>query len=37
MKTHAARGGKIIRETFGHLGDDEYEKMAYEVARILIR
>ena len=33
MKTHAARGGKIIRETFGHLGDDEYEKMAYEVAR----
>lgn len=20
MKTHAARGGKIIRETFGHLG-----------------
>ena len=20
MKTHAARGGKIIREAFGHLG-----------------
>lgn len=33
MKTHAERGGVIIRETFGQLGDDEYEKMAYEVAR----
>lgn len=33
MKTHAERGGKIIRETFGNTGDDEYEKMAYEVAR----
>ena len=33
MKTHAARGGRIIQETFGNLGDDEYEKMAYEVAR----
>lgn len=32
MKTHAKRGGKIIQETFGHMGDDEYEKMAYEVA-----
>lgn len=33
MKTHAERGGKIIKETFGNAGDDEYEKMAYEVAR----
>lgn len=33
MKTHTKRGGKIIQETFGHMGDDEYEKIAYEVAR----
>lgn len=33
MKTHAAKGGEIIKETFGHIGDSEYEKMAYEVAR----
>lgn len=33
MKTHAARGGKIIQETFGLMGEDEYENMAYEVAR----
>lgn len=33
MKTHAERGGRIIQETFGHMGDDAYEKMAYEVAR----
>lgn len=33
MKTHSARGGKIIQETFGHMGDDEYVKIAYEVAR----
>lgn len=33
MKTHAERGGKIIKKTFGNTGDDEYEKMAYEVAR----
>lgn len=33
MKTHAARGSEIIQDTFGHLGEDEYEKMAYEVAR----
>ena len=32
MKTHAQKGGKIIRETFGHLGNDAYEEMAYEVA-----
>lgn len=33
MKSHASRGGQIIRETFGNMGDTEYEKMAYEVAR----
>ncbi|MCI5830393.1 MAG: HD domain-containing protein, partial [Spirochaetia bacterium] len=33
MKTHADKGGKIIEETFGHSDNDEYEKMAFEVAR----
>ncbi len=33
MKTHAAKGGEIIRETFKSMGDDEYEKIAYQVAR----
>ena len=33
MKTHSERGGKIIQETFGHLGRDAYEKIAYDVAR----
>lgn len=33
MKTHAAHGGEIVLELFGHTGDEEYEKMAYEVAR----
>lgn len=33
IKTHAANGGEIIKETFGHLKDKEYTKMAYEVAR----
>lgn len=33
MKTHAERGGGIIQETFGHMGDAAYEKVAYEVAR----
>lgn len=33
MRTHAEKGGEIIKETFGHIGDGEYEKMAYEVAR----
>lgn len=32
MKTHAARGGQIIRDTFGHLENDMYEQIAYEVA-----
>lgn len=33
MKTHAAKGGEIIEKTFGHIGEDSYEKMAYKVAR----
>lgn len=33
MKTHAAKGGKIIKETFKSMGDEEYEKIAYQVAR----
>lgn len=33
MKTHAAKGGEIIKETFNSMGDDEYEKIAYQVAR----
>lgn len=33
MKTHASRGGEIIKELFSGMGDDEYEKIAYEVAR----
>lgn len=33
IKQHTISGGKIVEETFGHLGNDEYAKMAYEVAR----
>ena len=33
MKTHAEKGGEIIKSTFGNVGDEEYEKIAYEVAR----
>lgn len=33
MKTHSELGGNIIKETFGNMGDDEYEKIAYDVAR----
>ncbi|MGN1043175.1 MAG: HD-GYP domain-containing protein [Acutalibacteraceae bacterium] len=33
MKTHSAKGGKIIKESFVHTADDEYRNMAYEVAR----
>ena len=32
MKEHPVIGGKIIEDTFGHLFDDEYENMAYQVA-----
>lgn len=33
MKTHSEKGGKIIEETFKTMGDDEYGKIAYQVAR----
>ena len=33
IKTHTDRGGKIIEETFSKLGNEQYTKMAYEVAR----
>ncbi|MGN1060517.1 MAG: HD-GYP domain-containing protein [Candidatus Coproplasma sp.] len=33
MKTHAERGGDIIKQTFGHTGKKEYSQIAYEVAR----
>lgn len=33
IKGHASKGGEIIEETFGHLGDKEYTGMAYRVAR----
>jgi len=33
IKKHTVDGGKIVEETFGHLGDEEYTKMAYQVAR----
>ena len=32
MKEHPVIGGKIIKDTFGHLFDGEYESMAYQVA-----
>lgn len=33
MKTHTAKGGEIVKETFSNMGDEEYEKIVYEVAR----
>lgn len=33
MKLHTVSGGNIIRETFGHLGNEQYARTAYEVAR----
>lgn len=32
MKQHTRKGGEIIKETFGHLGNESYTKMAYQVA-----
>ena len=32
MKKHPVIGGKIIRDTFGHLMDENYEEMAFQVA-----
>lgn len=33
IKKHTVDGGRIVQETFGHLGDEQYTKMAYQVAR----
>ena len=33
MKQHPVIGGKIIKDTFGHLYNDDYESMAFQVAR----
>lgn len=33
MKLHAEHGGRILQETFGHLGNEQYAEMAYQVAR----
>lgn len=33
IKKHASDGSRIIDETFGHLGNENYTKMAYQVAR----
>lgn len=33
MKLHTVNGGKIIENTFGHLENEQYTRMAYEVAR----
>lgn len=33
MKQHTEEGGKIIQETFGHLSNQDYRDVAYQVAR----
>ena len=33
IKKHTENGGRIIQETFGHLGNERYTQMAYQVAR----
>ena len=33
IKQHATNGGRIIKETFGNLGDKQYTKIAYQVAK----
>ena len=33
MKQHTESGGKIIKETFAHLGNEQYAEVAYRVAR----
>lgn len=33
IKLHTSDGGKIIKGTFGNLGDEEYTDMAYQVAK----
>lgn len=32
MKTHSEKGGKIINDTFSEADDEEYKRMAYDVA-----
>ena len=32
IKQHTLSGGKIVQETFGNLGNEQYAQMAYEVA-----
>lgn len=33
IKKHATTGGKIVKETFGQLGNEEYTDMAFQVAK----
>jgi len=33
IKQHATNGGRIIKETFGNLGDKQYTEIAYQVAK----
>ena len=33
MKEHAVRGGQIIRETFAHVGEEQYVEIAGQIAR----
>ena len=33
MKSHATNGSKIIQDTFGHLSDEQYKTIAYQVTR----
>lgn len=33
MKSHAAKGGEIIRKTFSRMGNEQYLEMAYQIAR----
>ena len=33
IQEHTLRGGEIIKDTFGHLENEQYTQMAYEVAR----
>lgn len=33
MKTHAEQGGRIIRQTFSHIGNARYRQVVYDVAQ----
>ena len=33
IKNHSSVGGKLVEETFGHLGNKEYTQMAFQVAK----